>query len=92
MEAALTKSADAQQFLDDDSTLQKAVDLHKRGDEVVIQILSVISLQSLISLLRSPGTRQEGQQRQWLKEVAEQYGTEDCNLLVGASTLGAFSL
>ncbi len=92
VEAALTKSADAQSFLKDDATVEKAVELHQRGDEAVRQILSVISLQSLIALLRSPATRQDGQQRQWLGEVLQAYGEKDCDLLVGANTLGAFSL
>lgn len=91
VESALAKSADTQQYLEDPAKLAAVVELHEEADWVSTQLLSLISLQSLITLLRSQATRGKGAQQDWLKEVCMQYTEPDCKLLVGAELMGAFS-
>ena len=59
----------------------------EEGETAVNHALSVISLQSLIVLLRNPQVKAaKSQPRAWLAEVAAQYAEPGCQLLV--ETLG----
>ena len=86
----MTKSSDAQQYLEDPAKVIAVVEMHAQADAVIQQILSLISMQSLITLLRSPATRQPGAQQDWLKEVVQQYAEPDCKLMVGNIPMEAF--
>ena len=71
-----------QRSLDADSST-KAAALFEKGEEAVSNALSMISLQSLIVLLRNPQVKAAtSQRREWLSEVAAQYNERGCRLLV----------
>ena len=53
------------------------------ADDMVNKVMNVISLQSLIYLLRNPKAKMQGtQERDWLLEVVQQYAAADCKMLV----------
>ena len=69
MEIALARSCKNEMGLGPDDAV-KAVGLHEQADQLIQNTLSLISLQSLLVLLRSPGAKQPGNaQNQWLKGV-----------------------
>ena len=75
-----------QRQFDDDTAI--AVTAHfANASSAINSALSMISLQSLITLLRNPQVRApKSQPRVWLAEVAAQYAVPKCELLV--ETLG----
>ena len=84
VDAALDKS-DRQMS---DSGLEVAEKLNKLRSEakqVQTDALSLISLNSLVLLLRSDTVHVKGHEaQQWLMQTIEPYGEPDCKLLVGA--------
>ena len=73
----------SQQTKLEDSALAGATAKLELGEACVTNALSLISLQSLITLLQNPQVKLAGSQpRLWLQEVAEQYAQKDNKLLV----------
>ena len=75
-----------QRKLDDSIAIAATADF-ENASTAINNALSMISLQSLITLLRNPQVRApKSQPRVWLAEVAAQYAVPKCELLV--ETLG----
>ncbi len=71
-----------QRDLDEASSIAATTHVEK-GEDVVNQALSLISLQSLIVLLRNPQVKvAASQQRTWLAEVAAQYADPANRMMV----------
>lgn len=80
----MEKVTNKQQESDGEVAMQM-IGLISDADLAVNATLSLISLQSLITLLRSPLTLLAGSQHQtWLRDVATQYGQATNKLLVAS--------
>ena len=84
VEAALDKSD--RQMLDSGLKVdEKLNELRSEAKQVQTFALSLISLNSLVLLLRSDTVHVKGNEaQQWLLQTIEPYGRPDCKLLVGA--------
>lgn len=84
VEAALDKSD--RQMLDSGIEVdEKLNELRSEAKQVQTFALSLISLNSLVLLLRSDSVHVKGNDaQQWLSQTIEPYGEPDCKLLVGA--------
>ena len=74
-----------QRKLDDSIAIAATADF-ENASTAINNALNMISLQSLITLLRNPQVKAKSQPREWLAEVAAQYAEPNCPLLV--ETLG----
>jgi hypothetical protein len=74
-----------QRQLDDSIAIATTADF-ENGSSAISNALSMMSLQSLITLLRNPQVKSKSQIKEWLAEVAAQYAGPNCQLLV--ETLG----
>lgn len=81
----MDKVSNKQQLCENAAAATEIVEIASKAEAEVAATLSLISWQSLLTLLRSPGSKQEGgQQRTWLNEVAAQYAAADCKMLVAS--------
>ena len=79
----MEKVTQRQQLCESAEDATAIVAIQSEAEEEVAATLSLISLQSLLTLLRSPNSKQKGHQQQtWLSEVAAQYVAPDSKLLV----------
>ena len=80
----MDKVAQKQKLCETDEVVTQIVGLVSKAEAAVSGTLSLISVQSLLTLIRSASVQQDGQHRTWLKEVAAQYAVASCKLLVAS--------
>ena len=85
VDAALDKSDRQMSDYVSTEVAEKLTKLCSEAKQVHTDALSLISLNSLVLLLRSDHVHVKGNEaQQWLMQTIEPYGEPDCKLLVGA--------